>query len=342
MRAVICKNLKEIKDDYEELFRQSKTNGVYQSFEFLKLKLKTLEFNRLYRFIRYKRKIRFIKVFDDDEKLCLILPVEMNKKIQTITTLDCYDLICGDCDDEKVFKCLNFIAESFNQDLEFFNVTPSTRLFALSRKYNSFKITAEHSGASIDFSKFDSGDKYNSYFRSLSKSARQNIRTAYNRMKADKIVIDFGVSENRKDKKLLSRSKKLYAKRYAEKNGRKKFSLKKLFIKFYNPIETICYNSEKSFHAYLKINKKLVAYLAGFCQNDSVIVPRLAYDSTYSRYSPGILLINELAKWISENGNINVLDLGYGNEPYKYVMGGEPYMIYDLKMEKINVENTKH
>lgn len=66
-----------------------------------------------------------------------------------------------------------------------------------------------------------------------------------------------------------------------------------------------------------------------------LLMPKLAIDSSFSRYSPGILLILESSKkWIDEG--IADFDMCRGDERYKKEMGGlnEPLCRIDVKIKK--------
>jgi len=49
---------------------------------------------------------------------------------------------------------------------------------------------------------------------------------------------------------------------------------------------------------------------------------RLAIDKEYGKYSPGLILVNELIKKMMEDTRYTCLNLGQGDETYKYDMGG--------------------
>ena len=61
-----------------------------------------------------------------------------------------------------------------------------------------------------------------------------------------------------------------------------------------------------------------------------VIVPKLAIDSDYSFYSPGVIMISEYIKKLCSNNNNNeyYIDLSRGDERYKTVLGGIVYYNY--------------
>ena len=79
----------------------------------------------------------------------------------------------------------------------------------------------------------------------------------------------------------------------------------------------------------------IAAFLSGLIDKNSksVIIPRLSINDDFLKYSPGIVLINETAKKLAENKNIDNLDLSKGDEQYKFSMGGEVYytMNFDVK-----------
>lgn len=71
----------------------------------------------------------------------------------------------------------------------------------------------------------------------------------------------------------------------------------------------------------LEIDGKAAAFMIVYRHNKHLLMPRLAIDTTFSRYSPGILLILEATKlWINEG--IVDFDMCRGDERYKKEMGG--------------------
>lgn len=56
------------------------------------------------------------------------------------------------------------------------------------------------------------------------------------------------------------------------------------------------------------------------------MVPRLAINPKFSRYSPGIILINETMKLCESEFGYTEFDLSKGIEQYKIAMGGEKYL----------------
>jgi CelD/BcsL family acetyltransferase involved in cellulose biosynthesis len=73
----------------------------------------------------------------------------------------------------------------------------------------------------------------------------------------------------------------------------------------------------------LFVNNSPIAYMAGLYdeRQKAYYVPRLCINDEYGRYSPGIILVNETAKYLIDHG-ATLLDLMEGDEKYKLAMGG--------------------
>ena len=181
------------------------------------------------------------------------------------------------------------------------------------------------------------GNDYESYFSSLSKHTRQNVRTAYNRVKKEGTSLNYSVFINQKiPQKLLNELIELYCDRHEKHYGVKSSKFKRFYLKHFD-FSTACLRQYKNFCAVLKLNSEIVAFLSGLIneQNKSIIVPRLSICDEYSRYSPGVILINETAKRIAEAKDLQILDLSKGKEQYKVSMGGEIYYQVNLVIKRI-------
>ena len=82
------------------------------------------------------------------------------------------------------------------------------------------------------------------------------------------------------------------------------------------------------------IDKKLAAFMLCLQNGNELLVPRLAIDTAFSFYSPGVLLVNSAIKYISEVGVIKTLDLMQGKEAYKFQAGGKIHQCYSFKLLK--------
>lgn len=173
---------------------------------------------------------------------------------------------------------------------------------------------------------------YDSYYNSLTKSNRQNLRTAYNRLEKDGLSWKLAV-----DRKIRLHSKSyqdefaIYVKRESERDNESRGFFSKLRLKYTDPVTVALRNMDNSYDFKFYIEKDLAAFMLGFeSESKEVIIPKLAIDSNFSKYSPGKLMINEAVKFLINNSNIRTLDLSKGSEKYKYDMGGEEHINSDF------------
>lgn len=73
----------------------------------------------------------------------------------------------------------------------------------------------------------------------------------------------------------------------------------------------------------------------------SILVPRLAINEKYKRYSPGLILCNEIIKECYRSGKIRCLNLLRGTEKYKYDLGGKTYITKNLKIDLRGIYNDE-
>jgi len=166
---------------------------------------------------------------------------------------------------------------------------------------------------------------YCDYFQSLSKSTRQNIRTSLNRLKKDGLTYSTDLFVNEPvDRRTMIGIMTIYNKRAA---GRRKGFIRNLFVgiskRFFNPITLAIGGLKNSFCSVLYIDGKIAGFCAGFVQKGKkIVLPYLAINESFSRYSPGGLLITESIKYLTDNCEIEYFDLSRGGEPYKARYGG--------------------
>ncbi len=191
------------------------------------------------------------------------------------------------------------------------------------------------------------------YYDSLSKSTRQTIRTSYNRLATDnkcgRIEIIYGCESLESFKN--SELNELYCKRNCEKNHTESITdipnteksnkllevVKPLVHAFFpatDPFSTFATNNGFVLVKYF-IDGKLSAYFiallndAGYC-----IVPTLFYDSSFKRYSPGLLMVYEFICDAIKTQKVKVFDLSRGAETYKlrYLPYPEVYLNNDYRI----------
>lgn len=176
-------------------------------------------------------------------------------------------------------------------------------------------------------------DTYEIYFQNLSKSVRQNIRTAYNRASKNKVSFQLEVfTKEDRDQINWEHLKELNQKR-------NHFRKQKMFWKsaIYYQLDYL-FNKEKDLFDYeatkqtdftlaiLKMNEETAAYSFGFQMNNSLEINRVVINDDFKFYSPGLVLFNE---FIQQNiQHLDVIDLTVGDEKYKFDLGGEKHFIY--------------
>ncbi len=172
----------------------------------------------------------------------------------------------------------------------------------------------------------DLGNDYNAYYKSLSKNARQNIRTAYNRLKREGKNYEFRVIHG--DDRLSFRQKndisRIYCRRMHEKFGNEVLPYPIMYTvqRYFNSISRCLNILDNQFHALLYIDGELAAFLSGLRNGNRIVVPRLSMNGKFNFYDPGIVLLWETAQYLCREYPNTELDLSRGNEKYKYTMGG--------------------
>lgn len=172
------------------------------------------------------------------------------------------------------------------------------------------------------------------WYDSLSKSTKQNLRTAYNRLKTDNVSYQIDHFSGKIPVKITFDIMYLQRKRNLEKSGRNYGILTKFlcfcgaFLSFFNPRTQMLLKTDRNFLLTFKVENKLAGFCAGFCSsNGRFLIPFLKFNSEFKRYSPGGIVIKECIKELScqRNFSLRQFDLLTGDEPYKYTYGGVAY-----------------
>lgn len=325
--------LNELEREWREIESNNKSISPFQYYKFIKIvnchylffKLAKMEFPI------------FFKIIEDD---ATIMIVPLCKRITkegtyytsfgTTPTIAYQDLIFDkSMTIEKMVECLEFINKKLKK-VKFHNIPESSLTFSAFR-YLGIKPLKEHVNISIPVA-----ETHEVYIQRLSKSTRQNIRTAYNRLKKDGLEYDIrvinGAELTRQEvKKIMD----LYIRRRRIRY-RSTSKLHEWFLR-HEHFNTIALSKlDNGIYMILYINGRLAGFWGGYISTDDkiVTVPRLAIDDTFKRYSPGIILINETMKWFCAV-NRRQFDLSKGDDSYKLTMGGEKYLSYDFVLEEI-------
>lgn len=176
---------------------------------------------------------------------------------------------------------------------------------------------------------------HDEYIKSLSKNMRQNIRTAYNRLNKAELDIRLDVVTGKTiPNKIMNETLSVYIDRHELRYGVHTSWIKKIYLKYFD-FSTKCLKAyPDNFCAILYIKNEVAAFMAGVINADkgSIIIPRLSAKKDFLKYSPGVVLINETIKYMTEKMGICKLDLSKGAEQYKLSMGGKIYPTYTVKI----------
>lgn len=179
---------------------------------------------------------------------------------------------------------------------------------------------------------------FEEHFTSLSPSVRQNIRTAYNRMKRDHKMYDIQIydgnnkpSSTKKTEIMNLYLQRLFSK-YKKNNGIK--SWHKKFMYRYIKHDTISlFSQQNQYHIVLRVNGEIAGFMSGFRDhaNTKIVIPRLAINESFRFYSPGYILLCEAFKKLIAETTIREIDLSRGDEKYKFDLGGAVYNTCSFK-----------
>lgn len=313
---VVLYNWKKIKNEYRTEYRSQKGLSPFISPQFIE---NTLKHKIFFSKSRFKK---FIVAKGMCENGVLYAPLFIGSEISLVgdyTSASYTDVLCSTGilnTDLKMF--IHELTSIFNKDFVFEKIMPSSSI------YNCLDLIPSTPCVKIEFN-----NSFENYFKSLKKNVRQNYRTAFNRIKRENKEIYVRYFINQKipyslKKKILS----LYTKRSAEWDAKNKSLLNKVHRRHFDLMNNSLRSIENNFCSVLYINNKICGFMMGVLTNDlqRCVVPRLAIDSEYGVYCPGLLLIIESIKKLIEI-NCKTLDLSRGDEKYKFTVGGELYYL---------------
>lgn len=191
------------------------------------------------------------------------------------------------------------------------------------------------------------GGDVDGYVESLSHSVRQNLRTAYNRMRRDGVEYELRIwmPGTPIDNDTWQELMRTYLDRLLGKYKTVRFG--SVFYKFYKTVfyRYIAHDSKSlyelgnAFHAVLLNNGKLMAFMSGYADHNEtkLVIPRLAINNEYKFYSPGYVLILETMRKLSASSNFREIDLSRGTERYKLDLGGLTYYTFSwIRLRRIS------
>lgn len=306
--------------------------GAYQSFFINKLLYERMIVYSLQRkYTPYYYEIR------EEGKTVLIVPLCRYWKTKTFCSLgnvngfQVYDFVY---DKATQYTELKSYVEFFLRELrwtgiELSHMPPQSMAYrCLCELLSDKKSISEYENVAISLEK-----GYLTWYESLSKNSRQNIRTAYNRLEKAELAVRLDIYRGQRiSRRMLNKLLEIYFERHESRYAVRTSLAKRLYLKYFDFSTAYQQDYRNNMYAVLFINNEIAGFMSGVVERDnaSFIVPRLSIVSKFAKYSPGVMLINEFAKQAESQG-IRTLDLSKGNERYKTVMGGEIYYTYTLK-----------
>lgn len=290
-------------------------------------------FYRIRNFLR-GAKIDFLIAFDNDAPI-IVAPLEWKKNVVSpIGVSEAFDFVDffyrKDIDKKTIWSAqmhiFQFLEKSGIKNV-IWKFVPEDSLSKVFLESMSIVEYAEIDNVRIPF-----GD-YDKYIQSLSKSTRQNLRTAKNRIVKD--AKHFSLITNYINELPVSTIYKclsIYSKRQGSKYG--KGFLNRISINTIN-YTTAMMRKNSGVIFVLEIDDKVAAFMFGYINlvKNSIEIPKLAIDENYAFYSPGMLLVDQTIEYLQKNTNIRTLDLCRGTENYKLKMGGEIYKTYNFTIK---------
>lgn len=233
--------------------------------------------------------------------------------------------------EEEAHRCINLFMSKYGKRIHLDRINENSLLHSYFAKQKETEITSgEWPCVRIKFT-----EDIDRHIKALSASVRQNLRTAYNRMKRDSIEYELKIwmPQNAMEPQDRKKITNLYLQRLFGRYKSRKAG--NLLYKFYKTIYYSCIKhdsrslrkSGNAFHAALFNGEECMCFMSGFANHEETraVIPRLAINDTYKFYSPGYILICETMKWLATHSAIREIDLSRGTEKYKIDMGGELY-----------------
>lgn len=333
----IYKNIIDLREVWITILNNNTDLSYYQSYEWNNTIDKTYK-KSLYKRLNFKIRYAYWKNSDNKK---IIFPMAINNKEKKIYFLghispsDYLNFIYTDDVDEHDFG--EFIGELKiiykNYELILNNINENTRTNKILKSMENIIETQKTICVKIDIP-----NTYDEYYKNLKKQYREKINNSYNKLKKDNKQISFDYKLNRKiDDKLSKKLYDLYKKRQESKGRVSNICrildyIYKLFNINKDEVTLAIQNCEKNFVAIAYIDGEIAAQLIGFIHGKIIVFPRIAMNPKFSKYRPGILLLSNTIKYLSENKEYEILDLTRGNEKYKYDYGGVEHYNYCFKI----------
>ena len=230
-------------------------------------------------------------------------------------------IYAADCADEDFAQGLSLLSQALNAPVTLRRVNEKSA-------FGRYLKTVNPPTDTVPCVRLPFPEGYDAYYAGLSKSVRQNLRTAYNRLNRDQKTIELTVCRTEPfEPALWQEALRIHVKRKRLRDGIREDWLHSYAAHHHDPLEKALKNNGPHMLFLLTVDGVGAAYFAGFLSNDglSVVVPRLSIDDDFKFYSPGLVMLVEAIKYLEANTAIRCIDLCHGEQTYKYAMGGQEH-----------------
>lgn len=297
----------------------------------------TLEWNRFlaeaYRGSKVRR-LDYIVVSDDRATVAIVplLANRLSKKIEIVTgkIAGIINAACpygGARADEAMKATVSYMAERYRGwKWKFYDMPVDSPLF---RQLKQSGVYASERGSF--HIRLSAAASHDDYVGSLGKNIYKNIRKAYNHLATDgkQWEVRFHDLSTPPSAELRRRVWTLYFERKLAWKKQKSTPLKRLvcaargYLEATRGMRSLSMDRlPQSELVTLEIDGRLAAFMHIYVDGEHVVMPKLAIEASFSRYSPGIVMLLESLRRLRERG-VTDFDMCRGDERYKREMGGE-------------------
>lgn len=325
----------EFKNVCEEMYRGNEHLFPFSSYEYLKLCKNRYRWQTH----RWREKHRFYLYQNDNNCSHKILaPINLHRgKAYLYTDLEAIsplDIVYSSKVTESDFISFwNDLVKELGCDVLYVNNIREESLFYqfIEKKLQQHILHKEDSiCVKIDFE-----DNYEEYRKSLTVNGRGNTRVMYNRINNDGVHMEFHVADTEDVRRKNFTEVVDCWRRLQETKYQRNFGGHWGKFRFFNCTPSVIglktMSSARLF--WLELNGEIAAVETGFVANNhSFLVPRGAMNPKFKWYSPGRLLIDQMIRYFIEKTDIRCLDLTFGDERYKFDVGGKPYWCHSYEI----------
>lgn len=331
----------EIRQEWEALDRMASENGIkYAAYSFYQ----TYIWNRfLYEHIRGKMLKRLTTrlvyiLMRRDSKPFAILPLSVTRSSGKVRFPSCWvagilnaSIPYSPSGEAEYRREINALREYLDDNFSGCHLSladvPQHTLFAGLMKDMDGGDFTERTSYHVPLESFNNVDEY---IGSLSKNIYKNIRKAYNHLKTDgrKMELKVYTRDNLPDNGYLYKLWRMYFIRKLAWNEKHTGVINMLVARIKAMLEvgggcatqSLRKLAESRLYV-LEIDSCPAAFMIVYAHQRHLLMPRLAIDIDFGRYSPGIIMLLEAVKLWLDEGFVD-FDMCRGDERYKTDVGG--------------------